>query len=122
LIKAFYDKFKSAYESKNDSQVMSFISDEWSAGDGTTLSDLQENLRNSFSVFNEIRYNISNLNIEKLPDGNYKVTYDVTITGRIYENNIKHEEKSLVSEIVVIDKSGKVKIFKTLSGRFWYIE
>jgi len=123
LIKDFYNKFKTYYyESRNDSQVMSLLSDEWSAGDGTTLSDLQENLRNSFNVFNEIRFNISNLNIEKSSDGKYKVSYDVTITGRIYENNIKHEEKSSVSELVVIDSSGRVRIYRTLNGRFWYIE
>lgn len=121
-VKDLYAKFKEAYESKNDSQVISFISDEWETGDGVTLSDLQENLHNSFSVFNEMRYNISNLNITKSSGDKYIASYDVIITGRIYENDIKHEEKSTVNEMLIIDKSGKVKIFKTLSGRFWYVE
>lgn len=122
LIKEFYNRFKYAYETKNETLVISFLSDRWSSGDGTTLEDLQENLRNSFKVFNEIKYNISNLTIKKLSSEKYRVSYDLTIVGIIYKNNIKHEEKSTVEEEVIIDKSGKVKIFKTVSGKFWYME
>jgi hypothetical protein len=51
----------------------------------------------------------------------WQVSYDITITGRIFENNIKHEEKSSVTEQVQLDSRGG-KIVRTLQGRFWYIQ
>jgi hypothetical protein len=121
-VKNMYDLFRQAYESKNDSQVMSFMGDDWEAGDGTTLSDLQVNLSRSFRVFDEVRYNIQNLKVAPISGGKYSASYDITITSRIYSRNIKHEEKSSVNEVVMIDGSGKPKISKTTSGRFWYVE
>ncbi|GEM_PF-940547 len=122
LVKDFYTRFKEAYEERNDSRVMSMISDAWQAGDGTTLSDLQMTLRRTFKTFDEIRYNIQNLSITPLQNGRYRVSYDVTITSRIYKRNLKHEEKSSINEEVTIDGSGKAKISKTLGGRFWYVQ
>ena len=121
-IRDFYEKFKQAYESRNDSQIMAMISNAWAAGDGSTLSDLQTTLRRTFRIFDEIRYNIQNLSITAGKDGRYNVSYDVTITSRIYKRNLKHEEKSSINEEVVIDNSGKPKISKTLGGRFWYVQ
>jgi hypothetical protein len=97
-VRTFYMEFKNAYESKNDSVVMSYISDKWNAGDGTTLFDLQKNLRNSFTVFDELRYNLANLNVTRGEGDAYRVSYDLTITGRIYRENLKNEEKSSVTE------------------------
>lgn len=122
LIKDFYNRFKQAYESRNDSLVMSFIGDEWSAGDGTTLSDLRLNLSRSFRTFDEIRYHIQNLNVTPSSEGKFIVSYDLTISSRIFRRNIKHEEKSTVNEEVMLDRSGKVKITRTLNGRFWYTQ
>ena len=119
---ALYDQFKQAYESRNDSQIMSFMGDDWEAGDGTTLSDLQENISRSFRTFDEIKYTVQNLKIELKSEGRYLAGYDVTITSRIYKRNLKHEEKSSVNEEVVIDGSGKPKIARTMNGRFWYVE
>ena len=121
-IRAFYDKFKQEYESRNDSRIVAMISDDWQAGDGSTLSDLQMNLRRTFRVFDEIRYNIQNLSVTPGQDGRYNVSYDVTITSRIYKRNLKHEEKSSVQEEVTIGSSGKPKISKTLGGRFWTVQ
>ncbi len=50
------------------------------------------------------------------------VTYDVAITGRIFENNLKREEKSSVAEQVMADAKGKCQITKTLQGKFWYVQ
>ncbi len=122
LVKDLYARFKSAYEGKNDSQVMSMISDGWQAGDGSSLSDLQVNIRRTFRTFDEIRYNIQNLIITPGPGGRYSVSYDVAITSRIYKRNLKHEEKSSINEEVIIDSAGKAKISRTLGGRFWYIQ
>jgi len=120
-IAKFYEEFRKAYEYRNDSKVMSMIGDNWSAGDGTTLSDLQGYLRDSFTVFNEIRYDLRNLKIEKITETKFRASYDIYIVGKIYETNIKHEETSSVSEEVTVDGAGRVKITRTLEGRFWYV-
>jgi hypothetical protein len=98
------------------------MGDEWEAGDGTTLADLQANLHKSFNIFDEIRYNLQNLTVRSLKDSRFAVNYDVTITSRIYEGNLKHEEKSSVAEEVTVDASGKPRISRTPTGRFWYVE
>jgi len=124
-VKAFYALFKEAYEERNDSQIISMLSDKWQANDGSTLSDLQMNLRRTFKMFDEVKYNIQNLSMQLVGSGNgysnYLVSYDVTITSRIYKRNMKHEEKSSINEEVTIEGSGNPKISKTLGGRFWYV-
>ncbi|WP_440871058.1 hypothetical protein [Thermodesulfovibrio yellowstonii] len=123
IIRQLYNQFKSAYESRNDSLVMSFLGDSWSAGDGTTLADLQNNLRRTFKTFDEVRFNLQNLKIDPMSSDVFRISYDVTITSRIYKRNIKHEEKSSVVEEVTVDSnSKKAKISRTISGRFWYIK
>jgi hypothetical protein len=121
-IQDFYNQFKQAYESRSESQVMDLISDDWDAGDGTTLSDLEVNFRRIFSIFDSISCSISNIQVFPVSENMYNVSYDIVINGDNYERNLHHEEKSSVNEQVIIDKSGKVKINKTLNGRFWYIE
>jgi len=121
-IETMYADFKRAYESKNESQVLRFISPDWDAGDGTSMSDLSGYLRNIFTVFNEVRCGITGLRVVKRSDGVYKVTYNMAITGRIFDQNIKHEEKSSVEEQVTINGSGKPVISKTMKGNFWYFE
>lgn len=118
-VKNLYAAFKSAYESRNDSQVMSLIGDSWESGDGTTLADLQSNLRRSFRTFDEIRYNIQNLRITPSGAGRFNASYDVTITSRIFRRNLRHEEKSSVNEEVAVDAAGRARILRTLTGRFW---
>jgi hypothetical protein len=102
------------------------LSDKWQANDGSTLSDLQMNLRRTFKMFDEVKYNIQNLSMQLVGSGNgysnYLVSYDVTITSRIYKRNLKHEEKSSINEEVTIEGSGNPKISKTLGGRFWYVQ
>jgi len=95
---------------------------DWQSEDGTTISNLQANLRRTFRIFDEIKYDIQNMNITTQPGGRHMVSYDVTITSRIYKRNLKHEEKSTVNEIVVIDDSGKARINRTTGGRFWYTQ
>ena len=122
VVKNLYSKFRQAYESRNDSLVMSYISDQWESGDGTTLADLSKYLRNSFTVFNQIKYDITNLKITSNGENSFSASYDLKITGRIFDINVKHEEKSNVNEIVIIEKNGKAKINRTLTGRFWQVE
>lgn len=120
-IQELYQRFAREYSGKNLSSLMSLLSDEWmSSSDGTTLMDLEETLGNSFSIFNEVKCTIDSLFIAPSTDHTYRVDYVITIQGENYENDIKHIEKSSVSEEVTI-KEGKVKISKTLNGRFWTI-
>lgn len=121
LARTFYDQFKEAYESRNESAVMAMIGDDWESGDGTTLADLQGYLRNSFTVFDQITYQMSNLNLSSNGSA-YRVSYDVTITGRNFRHNLKHEEKSSVNEEVSLDNRKKLRINRTLNGRFWYVQ
>lgn len=122
VILNFYNQFKQAYESKNPSLVLNMISNDWDAGDGSTLSDLESNLNRMFRVFNQITYDISNLTISKQSGNIYKVSYVVTIKGEIYAINTHHEEKSQVNEEIIFDDKGNIKIYKTLDGRYWYVE
>ena len=121
-MRAFYDRFAKAYESRDDSAVMSLVANDWHAGDGTSMSDLQDNLRRSFRMFDEISFRIENLRVSKLLPYHYQAQYDVTIVSRIYKRNLKHEEKSAVSEEVGSDASGKLKLEGTLNGRYWYVK
>lgn len=121
-IEAFYGTFKAAYESKNDSGLMGCLDDDWSAGDGTTLADLQDHFRNMFSVFDQIQLTMSGLRIERKGTDGYLVSYDLLIVGSIYAENIRHEEKSSVAEEVSMDSAGQVRISRTSRGRFWYVQ
>ncbi len=121
-IKDFYKNFKEAYESKDVASVTANLSSNWSSSsDGTDISELDDYLSRSFKIFDEIEYDISSLNIHHLQNNRYKVLYNVNIIGRIYDDDIVHEEKSLVQEEVCI-KNGKVKIEKTLGGEYWSIK
>lgn len=121
-INAFYQTFKEAYENKNEAQVMNLISGNWSSGDGTTLMDMEDNLRNMFNVFDDLQYNISGLSIQPAGAGIYNVSYSATIRGTIFDNDLNHEEVSSVTEQVIIDSSGQPKIYKTLGGGYWSIQ
>lgn len=121
-IRDFYQQFKMTYESRDDSGIMSFMGDEWEAGDGTTLADMQVNLSRMFRKFDELKMAIDNLQIFPMPQQGYMVNYDVTISSRIYNKNLRHQEKSSVSEQVSFGENGKPRIVKTLNGRYWFVE
>ncbi|MDD3730684.1 MAG: hypothetical protein PHI20_06580 [Endomicrobiaceae bacterium] len=124
-IQDFYNEFKNAYQSKNDSKLLSMISDNWNAGDGTTLDDLEGYFRNMFTVYDVIKYEFSNMraNMDSYSSlSDYTVSYDVEITGTIYDSNITRKEKSAVSEAVTVDSNGKVKLKRTLSGMWYFVQ
>lgn len=120
-IRDFYQQFKGTYEARDDSGIMSFMGDEWEAGDGTTLAEMQVNLSRIFRKFDELKMEIENLQITPTPQG-FMVSYDVTITSRIYKKNLRHQEKSSVNELVALADGRNVKIIKTLNGRYWLVE
>ncbi|MCX7647598.1 MAG: hypothetical protein N2Z60_03185, partial [Elusimicrobiales bacterium] len=109
------------YESKSTSRVLALIDPSWQSPEGEGTSDLQEHLNNIFRIFNEIKFNITSLNIKEEETGIYSVFYNLEMVSRIYSKNIKREEKSSVSEKVKIEK-GKAKIIKTDTGSYWMIK
>lgn len=119
-VRSFYDKFRAAYEGRNAPQVLALVSGGWSAGDGTELSDLEENLRNNFRLYDEIKYDMAALRVSRTGRG-WQACYDVTITSRIFKRNLKHEEKSQVCDEVG-DDGGKFKLLRTYSGSYWYVK
>jgi hypothetical protein len=122
-IQSFYQKFSEAYEAKNDSGLMGCLDDDWSAGDGTTLADVQDYFRNMFSVFDQIQLKMGNVRIEQNGlNAGYLVSYELSITGHIFAENLKHEEKSSVTEIVTVDSTGRIKIARTPQGQFWLVQ
>jgi hypothetical protein len=121
-VKDFYRHFQDVYQARDDAGVVQCLSNDWSGGDGSTISELQASLRRSFRLFNEVRYQIANLTVNPASANTFRVSYDVTIIGRIFARNIKHEEKSTVEEIVTLDSRDKVRILKTVNGRFWYVK
>jgi hypothetical protein len=121
VVRRMYEDFAKAYESRNAARVMSFISDSWSAGDGTAASDLDEQFRNIFRIYDEITVAITGLNIVNDGPGRYTASYDMDIRSRIYKKNIKREEKSSVYEHVAVE-GGAARITKTESGGYWDIK
>ncbi|MDX9708421.1 MAG: hypothetical protein RBT64_02605 [Trichloromonas sp.] len=120
LVKDFYARFEEAYEAKNDSRLMSLLSDGWEAGDGTTLFDVESYFRNMFTVFDEIQVDIRNLRVESMGSDQCRVRYELKITGRVYADGLVHQEQSDVVEELAGFDGGRVRIARTPQGRFWY--
>jgi beta-lactam-binding protein with PASTA domain len=119
-VEEFYEAFRQAYELRDETGVMSCMHDDWEALDGTTLFDLEDNLRGIFRMFDEVNVSIGNLNITRAGQETYNVKYRISITGRIYSRNLRHEESSSVEEIVVTAGS-RLMIKKTIGGNYWQI-
>lgn len=121
IVRKLYDDLKNAYESRNASRVLSLIDTEWSSPDGDSVSDLSEHLNRIFKMFNEIKFDITDLNIVAEEDGVYSVSYNLYMVSKIYSKNIKREEKSSVYEKVKVE-NGKARIIKTENGSYWMIK
>lgn len=119
-VAAFYETFRQAYEDRNAPRVMSLIDDAWSAGDGTDLQDLEDNLSSNFRLYDEIHYAMTGLKATRR-GGVWDACYDATITSRLFKRNLKHEEKSSVCDQLAAP-SGSLKIMKTTSGTYWYVK
>ncbi|MCF6290436.1 MAG: hypothetical protein L3J03_05520 [Desulfobacterales bacterium] len=118
LIHELYKKFASFYSNKDINSLLSLISPGWSASDGSGIDDIEELLDNSFSVFDNIKYELKDLKIKPAGNGDFQVTYTSRITGQILDQDLEHNETSQVSDIVRI-KDGRAIIMKTMGGCFW---
>lgn len=120
-VKKMYEDFARAYESRDAARTMSYISEDWTAGDGTTASDLEEHFRSIFRVYDEIKVSVSDLNVINDAPGLYTASYSIGIRSRIYKKNIKREENSSVYEKVALE-GGTPRITRTDSGGYWEIK
>ncbi|MBS1160783.1 MAG: hypothetical protein H6R15_3202 [Proteobacteria bacterium] len=114
-VKTLYQKFAEAYQRRDLRAVVRFMGANWQAADGTDIGELEDTLSNSFRVFDTVTFSISGMNIRQIGVGSYEVTYDVQLVGRMTRRNIKHEEKSRVTDIVDVLPDGPV-ISRTSGG------
>ena len=121
VVRKMYEDFKNAYESRSSARVMSFISPEWTAGDGTAASDLDEQFNRIFRMFDEIKVEITGLQVVGDGNGMYTASYKMAIRSRIYKKNIKREEDSSVYEHVEVN-GASAKIKKTEAGGYWNVK
>lgn len=120
-IKKLYDDLKSGYETKSISKIISLLDSSWASPEGEGIEELREHLTNIFKVFNEIKFNITNLQVNQNPDGTFTAHYSLEMISKIYSKNIKRVENSTVSEKIKIE-DGKAKIIKTETGNYWLIK
>ncbi|NLH38629.1 MAG: hypothetical protein GX445_01005 [Elusimicrobia bacterium] len=121
VVRKLYEDLKNAYESRNASRVLSLIDPDWSSPDGDSVSDLSDHLNRTFKMFNEIKFNITELNIVPEENGIFAVSYNLDIISKIYSKNIKREEKSSVYEKVRVE-DGRARIIRTENGSYWMIK
>lgn len=121
VVTKMYEDFARAYQARNAAKVMQFIAGDWSAGDGTTAADLEEQFRNIFRVYDEITVSITGLRVVSNSPGNYAASYNMAIKSRIYQKNIRREENSSVYETVAVE-GNSARIKKTESGGYWEIK
>lgn len=117
-VRKLYQDFVSSYQARNLRGVLRFMTPGWRAADGSDLRDLEDILDTSFRVFNSITFAISGLTITPTGDGRYSVRYAATITGRINQMNLQHQENAQVDDTVILTPGG-AKIQATRGGRIW---
>jgi hypothetical protein len=114
-----YQDFAAAYEARNLGRLVRLMAPDWHADDGSDLRDLEDNLDNSFRVFDRKGFRVDNLNIQPLDDRYFQVSYQLTIIGQIFQMNLKHEETFSVQDLVVVEPDGTGRIKSTSGGRLW---
>ncbi|OGR78030.1 MAG: hypothetical protein A2X32_07845 [Elusimicrobia bacterium GWC2_64_44] len=121
VVRKMYEDFARAYQGRNAAKVMQFIAPDWTAGDGTTATDLEEQFRNIFRIYDEITVSITGLQVVNNSPGSYAASYSMAIKSRIYQKNIRREENSSVYETVTVE-GNSARIKKTESGGYWEIK
>lgn len=117
-VRKLYQDFAEAYQTKTLGRLTRLLTADWKASDGSDLTDLEDILTNSFRVFDRIQFAITNLSIKPAGGGQFQVSYSVTITGQIYNLNMKHQETATVEDTVALTPEG-AKIKATRGGRIW---
>ncbi len=110
-IQAMYRDFTTAYQNKNLSGVLQFLSRDWQATDGSDLRDLETTLGNSFRVFDSIAFKISGISIQRVSNF-YQVSYQAALSGRINRLQKTHQETTQIVDTVAVTAEGP-RIVKT---------
>lgn len=110
-IQGMYQDFVSAYQGKNLPGLLRFLAPEWRTADGSDIRDMEDILRNSFRVFDEIVFKISNIRIQRV-DAVYQVSYRSSLTGKSRRMQKNHNEESDVVDTVQMTSEGP-RIVKT---------
>jgi hypothetical protein len=118
-IRGLYDALKRGYESKSIAGFVQSVSPKWQGSGGMAYDALLRNVSQTFRNYDDIRCNIQGLRIEKVSSDKYRASYDITISGKEKKTKTMQEERSAVAEEIAIEKNGKPKIAKTVTGRFW---
>ncbi len=116
-VRKFYQDFVSAYQSRNLSQLLRFLTPEWQAENGSDLRDLESTLGNSFRLFDSIQVSISGLAVRITGTG-YQASYTIKLIGHIPRLSKTHEESSQVVDTLVATPEG-LKIQRTSGGLNW---
>lgn len=117
-IREMYQDFARAYQQRDSRSITRFLADDWEAADGTDLDDMEEILDNSFDVFDTVNMKITNLNVQKGYGEKFQATYTTEITGIIEDQDIRHHEKTSITDEVILTPKGP-RITRTSGGAFW---
>lgn len=117
LVRKFYQDFVGAYQSRNLPQLLRFVAPEWRAEDGSDLRDLENNLGNSFRLFESIQVSISGLSVRDTGTG-YQASYTIKLVGQMRRMSKSHEESAQVVDTLVSTPEG-FKIQRTSGGLNW---
>ncbi len=113
---ALYPRLAAAYQSRNLNAVLSLLSPHWQTDQGTTRRDLEDTLSNSFRLFDTISFTISGLSIQAVSEGVFQAKYSAHLIGTLRRGNIRHEEKSDVTDTITITAEGPVITHTTGGG------
>ncbi|MBI5595137.1 MAG: hypothetical protein HY928_03505 [Elusimicrobia bacterium] len=117
-VRKLYERFSAAFAAKDLAAVLDCLTEDWEASEGTTLSDMESTLSNSFQAFDSVRMEIQNLQIRPAGNGRFTTSYSTHMVGTIRQNDIRHEEKSTHQDTVVFT-NGSPRIQRTTGGTGW---
>lgn len=115
-VRALYQTFSQAYNAQDVDGLTRLLAEEWRGAGDALIDDVENNLDNSFRVFDRVSFKILNLQVTPMSDGQFKVSYQADIKGEIRRPRLTHQESVNVVDIVgPVD--GHMRILNTLSGR-----
>ena len=120
IVRKLYQDFARAFSQMDASAVTQHLHEDWEADGDITVEDFEENIENSFQVFDSVQMRITGLKIQQIGRKQFVVTYTSVMTGVIRDNDLKHEEKSTHTDTVqVFDSLNGAQIIRTQGKTFW---
>lgn len=116
-VRKLYQEFAAAYQARNLTALLRFLSPDWMSDDGSDVRDLETTLGNSFRVFDSLAFAISGLSIQQSGNG-FQASYTVKVTGRIRRLQKDHAETASVTDFLEMTSQG-LRIRRTSGGIRW---